>query len=273
MKRTEHDKRISVDVSVADELLGAASPEQRSWLIHRAVYELRSELAHLDAVARHLVPGSWRPKINSDWSAEPAVYEDAGLQIAGQQVMQAWETPLMVAMAEAITRKGGSILEIGFGMGISATAIQAAGAARHVIVEANSQVGQAFERWRDQHARGAVEMVFGRWQDVEASLGTFDGIFFDTYPLNETEWHQHVRGDATYAEHFFAAAARHLASDGVFTYFTCEIDTIGRPHQRALFKHFEEFSVRIIDGLKPPPDCNYWWAPSMAMVVARGPRG
>ncbi len=272
MRRIERDDRVSVEVSVADDVLVTPAPEQRNWLVQRAVYELRSELEHLDGLVRNLVPGSPRPEIESAWAAEPAVYNDNELRIAGQQVMQAWETPLMAAMSAAIASEGGSVLELGFGMGISATAIQAAGVARHVIVEANPQVVEEFERWRDRHASGVVELVFGRWQDVEAELGRFDGIFFDTYPLDEVEWHQHVRQDATYAEHFFETAARHLTADGAFTYFTSEIDTIGRPHQRALFKHFEEFSARVMDGLQPPPDCNYWWAPSMAIIVARRPR-
>jgi guanidinoacetate N-methyltransferase len=118
-------------------------------------------------------------------------------------------------------------------MGISATAIQPVGVVRHVIVEANPQVIEEFERWRDRHASGVVELVLGRWQDVEAELGRFYGIFFDTYALDEVKWHHHVRQEATCAEHFFETAARHLTADEAFTYFTSEIDTIGRPHQGA----------------------------------------
>ena len=61
---------------------------------------------------------------------------------AGFAVMMPWETPLMEAHAEFVCRAaGGTILNVGFGMGIVDAAIQKRGPhKRHVIVEAHPQV-------------------------------------------------------------------------------------------------------------------------------------
>ena len=79
---------------------------------------------------------------------------------------------------------------------------------------------------------------------------------------------KNVHGRVTFAEHFFETAAKHLHPRGVFTYFSNEIDSLSRGHQRALFKHFSSFSLRLIN-LKLPDDINdTWWADSMVIVKA-----
>ncbi|SBW18723.1 hypothetical protein FDG2_0794 [Candidatus Protofrankia californiensis] len=36
--------------------------------------------------------------------------------------------------------------------------------------------------------------------------------------------------------------------------------------------YFRSIRMRVVDGLQPPPDCSYWWAPSMVVVTASEPR-
>lgn len=38
--------------------------------------------------------------------------------------MEAWEKPYMYALAEKVAKEGGKMLEVGFGMSLSAGAIQ-----------------------------------------------------------------------------------------------------------------------------------------------------
>ena len=51
----------------------------------------------------------------------------------GQMVMMSWEHPLMKKHAEVVCRNSGDILEIGFGMGISAGYIQQQKPKSHMI--------------------------------------------------------------------------------------------------------------------------------------------
>src|SRR5690606_6122016 len=99
-------------------------------------------------------------------------------------------------------------------------------------------------------------------------LGEFDGILFQTFPLNEREFSEHLASAATFAEHFFPVAARHLRPGGAFTCLTHEIDSLSRRHQRALLKHFSSISLRV-EPLRLPADCaDLWWADSMVVIKA-----
>ncbi|MAE63389.1 MAG: hypothetical protein CMJ18_03880 [Phycisphaeraceae bacterium] len=244
------------------------SDAQRNWILQRSLDELSDDLQCLDEQTRRFVAGSDRPAIETKWQESDARYDDEALIIDGQQVMQRWEQPLMEAMARIVTEHGGDVLEVGFGMGISATHIQQFGARSHTIIEYNDQVAGRFDPWRRRYRDRDIRLVEGRWQDVVGDLGPFDGIFFDAYPLDEQEYTQAVVENVTFAAPFFAAAAGLLRPGGIFTYYTNEIDSFSRRHQRLLLSHFRSFTLEVVRGLAPPEDCQYWWADSMAVVKA-----
>ena len=56
------------------------------------------------------------------------------------EVMMDWEDEIMKASADYICENGGDILEIGFGMGISAGYIQANNINSHTIIEKHPQI-------------------------------------------------------------------------------------------------------------------------------------
>jgi guanidinoacetate N-methyltransferase len=74
------------------------------------------------------------------WSDEEEILTDNALTIEGHPVMERWETPYMKMFAAVVTPHGGQILECGFGMGISAQAIQSYCPTEHVIIEFNDDV-------------------------------------------------------------------------------------------------------------------------------------
>ena len=98
-------------------------------------------------------------------------------------------------------------------------------------------------------------------------MGVYDGIFFHTYPLNESEYLDQALNSATFAEHFFSAAARLLRAGGVFTYLTNEIDSLSRRHQRALFRHFSDISSSLVKLEVPHDVRDTWWASTMVAVT------
>jgi amino acid adenylation domain-containing protein len=241
---------------------------QRNWLLQRALDEFVDDLTQLDRLAQRFVHGAERPAIRRDWRASPAHFSGTELVIEGQQVMQDWERPLMRTLAEIAAETHGDVLEVGFGMGISCSYVQEIGVRSHTIVECNEDVIRAFHEWRAGYPRSDINLVAGRWQDVGERLAKYDAVLFDTYPLNEEEFADAVINSVTFAEAFVPVAAGLLRDGGVFTYYTNEIDSFSRRHQRLLFRHFSSLTLKIVGPLTPPPDCNYWWADSMVAVRA-----
>lgn len=260
-------KPLELSVKISDDaFIQPPDPSQRNWIVTRAMDEMVDDLVHLDTVSRRFVDGSRRDRIDERWESSKAELSSTQLVIDNQQVMQDWERPYMEAMARVVAAGHGDVLEIGFGMAISATFIQELGVRSHTIVECNEDVQAEFHRWRAKYPDRDIRLLRGRWQEALEGAGEFDAIFFDSYPLTEMEFQEYVVESCTFAEHFFATAAKHLRPGGVFSYYSNEIDSLSRRHQRALLKHFREISFTVCEPLYPPRDCNYWWADSMVVT-------
>jgi hypothetical protein len=94
------------------------------------------------------------------------------------QVMMEWEKPYMKKLVQHVEPKG-DVLEIGFGLGYSATEIQKYNIKSHTIIEP-TQI-EELETWSKKQ-KCKVNIVKGYWQEVLETLGTFDTIFFDDAP-------------------------------------------------------------------------------------------
>ncbi len=101
---------------------------------------------------------------------------DSGIE---QQVMMDWEDTLMSGSASFITQNGGDILEIGFGMGISANYIQSHSISSHTVIENHPDIIPLALDWSSE--RPNTNVITGSWYEVLSSLDKYDGIFYDTY--------------------------------------------------------------------------------------------
>ena len=95
------------------------------------------------------------------------------------EVMMDWEAPIMSASAAYVCKEGGDILEIGFGMGISATYIQSHTINSHTIIENHPDIIPKAQAWAADKSN--VTIVEGSWYDVKDTLSTYDGLFYDTW--------------------------------------------------------------------------------------------
>ena len=93
-------------------------------------------------------------------------------------IMMDWEHPIMSASAAYVTEGGGDILEIGFGMGISAGYIQSHSISSHTIIEPHPQMVEKAVEW--SNGKSNVTIISQSWADVTGSLETYDGISYDT---------------------------------------------------------------------------------------------
>ncbi len=242
-----------------DHFIHPPRESQKSWLLNKAIGEFVDDLMHLDTLSKQFVPGAQVLSLH-DRSQE---------NLGAEDIMEDWQKPLMQAMAEVVTEAHGDVLEVGFGRGVSANYIQEMGVNSHTIIECNDFIVQRFHAWKGCYPAADIRLMHGKWQDVVDGLATYDGIFFHTYPLNETDHAEHIVQSTTFAEHFFPTAAAHLRQGGIFTYLTNEIDSLSRGHQRLIFQYFSAMDLRVVAPLNLPEDVkDAWWADSMMVIKA-----
>ncbi len=260
LKRIRRHQSFEIALQIADQgFIAPPRPAQRNWLINKAMTEFTHNLVELDRLSRLFVPGTEQQLEIPDRTQAP---------LADQEIMEDWQIPLMRAMAEIVSSPGGHILEVGFGRGVSATFIQEHGVAAHTIIECNDSVVERYHKWAQGYPGSNIELIHAKWQDALDQLGTYDGILFHTYPLDESEFIDHIVHSITFAEHFFPTASAHLKDGGVFTYLTNEIDSLSRAHQRLIFQHFRTYQLSIV-ALDLPEDVrDSWWADTMAVIKA-----
>ncbi len=100
------------------------------------------------------------------------------------QVMMEWEKPYMQACVNALQPKG-NVLEIGFGCGYASTYIQEHNPTSHTIIEYHPVVAAKAREWAKNYKN--IRIVQDTWQNALPTLGKFDAIFFDDYPLESEQ--------------------------------------------------------------------------------------
>lgn len=184
------------------------------------------------------------------WSNARVIKTDTMLKIRGFSVMESWEAPYMKALAHTVTKGGGDVLEIGFGMGISASYIQSHSPASHTIIEANIEVANDARAFAMNHPN--VNVIQGFWQDIMPNLsdGQYDGVLFDAYPLDGKNEDEAI---------FYTHASRVLRQNGILTFYvSCESTVeINDAHLLSL-----GFRIKTSDvNVKNAPSfktCEYW---------------
>ena len=102
------------------------------------------------------------------------------------EVMMDWEDPLMSASAAYVCQNGGDILEIGFGMGISAGYIQSHSINSHTIIENHPDIIPKAQAWAS--GKSNVTIITGSWYNVKNDLSTYDGLFYDTFGDDDMQY-------------------------------------------------------------------------------------
>jgi hypothetical protein len=99
----------------------------------------------------------------------------------GGGVMHRGETSLMRKLADIVTKNGGDILEIGFGMHLSADGIQSnPNVTSHTIIEVHPDIYKTALIWAKDKPN--VNILLGDWIYVLPTIQLkFDGVLHDTH--------------------------------------------------------------------------------------------
>jgi guanidinoacetate N-methyltransferase len=156
--------------------------------------------------------------MSETWASSEVDVDSNFLRIEGHAVMERWETPFMHELARVSMLNGGTVLEVGLGMHISAEGIQKYNPTKHFIIELNQAVIDQAAEFLAAHP--SVEVLAGDWAEVLDRLpdGSLDGILYDTYPMNKQEQHTHQF-------EFIRRARSKLRVGGILTY--CNLTSLG----------------------------------------------
>ena len=262
-RRISRHKDFSLTLDVGnDAFLRTPRDSQRNWILKRVLKEAAEELVHCDSRVPLMIAGQ-DSVIDFESRSKGAPGKD--------EIMEDWQIPVMERMAEIVTTEQGSILEVGFGRGVASEYIQSHQPLQHTIVECNKYICNACNDWIQAQPERDIRQVEGKWQDVLGQLDIYDGILFHTYPMDEQDFLENVGKSSNFVEHFFGSACRLLKPGGHLSYLTLEADSLGRAHQRALFKYFSSFTLSKMTSLEVPTDTQdaLWYSELVIVDVVK----
>jgi len=100
-------------------------------------------------------------------------------------IMMEWEKPYMEQSIDFL-KPSGDVLEIGFGCGYSATQILKYPIKSYTIIECDDDTIERIKIWKKYYDVPII-IVKGKWEEKLHTLGIFDKIYFDDYPLDINE--------------------------------------------------------------------------------------
>jgi hypothetical protein len=114
------------------------------------------------------------------------------------QIMMEWEKPYMEKSIELL-KPFGKVLEIGFGMGYSATKICSFEAVKEYnVIECMPVVWEQFDKFKSEQLilrpELKINLIKGRWEDILSTTGIYDSIYFDDYSLDANKMIMNDRG-------------------------------------------------------------------------------
>lgn len=127
-------------------------------------------------------------QMEEDWKNSPIYIKGGGLSIGDVVVVGTVEDRLMKEMVELFKNCDGKIVEAGYGLGMSAKYLDSCKNIKtHVIVEANKYVYDNLVNYANTIKDKDIIPIFDFFENwiLKESNESYDGVFFDTYPIND----------------------------------------------------------------------------------------
>lgn len=165
-------------------------------------------------------------------------YRQNGIYIGEERIMTYGQEEVMNFYAEIVINKKNNprILEVGFGAGIFAQQVEKYNVSEHIIIECHPRICENAIKLFENKAN--VKIIQAFWQEINASIGKFDGIFYDVSVIGGNAVEELLEF-INYAFHYL------LNEGGVFTFWYCS-KTINYKILETLKKNNAEIEITTI---------------------------
>jgi len=190
------------------------------------------------------------------------------------QVMMEWEKPYMEAIIDEI-KPTGHVLEIGFGCAYSATRIQHYKPKSHTIIECDPVVIERARLWAKDYEN--IILIENTWQKSLHTVGEFDFIFFDDYPLgaidrltSENAFEKSIQ-DKRFFMFFDICLDWHMSEGSILSAYLSLSDSYRNNdywNKIIINNPSVEYDEKIID-ISVPDNCNYFKGNKAVIPIIR----
>lgn len=176
--------------------------------------------------------------------------KDVLVDVDSSEVMTYWEKPYMEALVDKL-KPFGDVLEVGFGLGYSADAIQKYDINSHTIIECDSTVLERTREWAKKQKHKVV-IIEGTWEDQVPLLDQrFDSIFFDDFPL----YFNSKTSDPRSYKFCNLLMEKNINKNARFTHFCTkklknQTFTVIKPCRMNITRECEEFNTTLPEDIK-----------------------
>ena len=176
--------------------------------------------------------------------------KDVLVDVDSSEVMTYWEKPYMEALVDKL-KQYGDVLEVGFGLGYSADAIQKYDITSHTIIECDSTVLERTREWAKKQKHKVV-IIEGTWEDQVPLLDQrFDSIFFDDFPL----YFNSKTSDPRSYKFCNLLMEKNINKNARFTHFCTkklknQTFTVIKPCRMNITRECEEFNTTLPEDIK-----------------------
>lgn len=178
------------------------------------------------------------------------------------QIMMEWENPYMKACIQKL-QPFGDVLEIGFGMGYSATEIQKFPIKSYTVIECDEETYERALLWKEKY-NNSINIIFDRWENVYYKLPKFDCIFFDDYDIKTLELYKTNPSISCRNINFIERIKNNLKNHTKFSFYCAVNDNDVKKYKmqwEKSLKYFPEYLLTDINFEKYiidiPKNCQY----------------
>ena len=187
---------------------------------------------------------------------EKLIISDESIKIPDEHrdgiVMHKGEKSLMRKLAEIATKNGGDILEIGFGMHLSADGVQSnPNVTSHTIIEVHPEIYKHALSWAKNKPN--TEIILGDWIDILPTLDKkFDGVLHDTHlDTNLSKFLDYIKPNCksnTIVAFFEYTGNRNYITGVRVPMVSDEYDSLPYKDNNAFLKNSYELQYTIFNG-------------------------